>query len=52
MNDCSTESMKPKEPPKTCRTCARWVEISLTGEDVEAGERIGVCQCCWMTDIS
>lgn len=27
MSDCSTESMKPKEPPKTCGTCGNCVAI-------------------------
>lgn len=52
MSDCSTAAMKPKMPPKTCGTCGRWTEIPLSGEDIEEGERIGVCQCCWMADLS
>lgn len=47
MSDCSTEAMQPKEPPKTCGNCEKWVEIPLEGDDIEVGERIGVCQCCW-----
>lgn len=40
-----------KEQSKTCGTCGRWVEIPLTGEDVEADERIGVCECCWIAQV-
>lgn len=44
--------MKPKEPPRVCGTCGGWIEIPLMDEDIEVGERISVCQCCWMVDMS
>lgn len=51
MSDCSTAAMLPKEQPKTCGTCGRWIEVPLTGDDVEDDERIGVCECCWIASI-
>lgn len=41
----------PKEQPKTCGTCGRWIEIPLMGDDVEGDEHIGVCEYCWIVSI-
>lgn len=43
MSDCSTESMKPKEPPKTCGTCGNFARA-------KGSDHLGICSEIYFED--